>query len=65
MSFELDTTPPGSEALAVAEKELRETENNMKEGLAALKKYIEGEFSANFFQCSFWWSSLLLALSHL
>ncbi|XP_033315788.1 clavesin-2 [Bombus bifarius] len=43
MSFELDTTPPGSEALAVAEKELRETEKNTKEGLAALKKYIEDD----------------------
>lgn len=64
MSFELDTTPPGSEALAVAEKELRETENNTKEGLAALKKYIEGEFAENFFQCSFCRSSLPLALSH-
>lgn len=53
MSFELDTTPPGPEALAVAEKELRETENNIKEGLAALKKYIEGEFPVNFFRCSF------------
>ncbi|XP_043594012.1 clavesin-2 [Bombus pyrosoma] len=43
MSFELDTTTPGPEALAIAEKELRETENNKKEGLAALKKYIEDD----------------------
>ncbi|XP_060815039.1 retinaldehyde-binding protein 1 [Bombus pascuorum] len=48
MSFELDTTQPESEALAFAEKELRETENNTKEGLAALKKYIEDDQTLHF-----------------
>ena len=41
MSFELDVTLPGPEAMAVAEKELRETEGNVKEGLAELRKYLE------------------------
>ena len=44
MSFELDVTVPGPEAMAIAEKELRETEGNVKEGLAELRKYLEGEF---------------------
>ncbi|CAK9799176.1 Retinaldehyde-binding protein 1 [Anthophora quadrimaculata] len=41
MSFELQLQPPGPEAQAVALKELRETEENVREGLAALKKYLE------------------------
>lgn len=45
MSFELNLKLPGAEALAVAEKELRETEENVKDGLAKLRAYLEGEFS--------------------
>ncbi|CAK9814966.1 Retinaldehyde-binding protein 1 [Anthophora plagiata] len=41
MSFDLQLQPPGPEAQAVALKELRETEENVKEGIAALKKYLE------------------------
>ncbi|XP_053981401.1 retinaldehyde-binding protein 1 [Hylaeus volcanicus] len=41
MSFELNLQPPGPEARAVAVKELRETEENVKKGLAELKKYLE------------------------
>lgn len=43
-SFDLDLKLPGPEALAVAEKELRETEENVKDGLAKLRSYLEGEF---------------------
>lgn len=51
MSFELNLKLPGAEALAVAEKELRETEENVKDGLAKLRAYLEGEFSRfNFFK---------------
>lgn len=42
MSFSLSMSPPGPEAKAVAEKELRETEENVKKGLEVLKKYLEG-----------------------
>lgn len=45
MSFDLDLKLPGPEALAVAEKELRETEENVKDALAKLRTYLEGEFS--------------------
>lgn len=44
MSFDLDLKLPGPEALAVAEKELRETEENVKDALAKLRTYLEGEF---------------------
>lgn len=44
MSFELQLQPPGPETMALAEKELRETEKNVQEGLAALKEYLQGEF---------------------
>lgn len=42
MSFEMIKHPPGPEARALAEKELRETEENVKNGIAALRKLIEG-----------------------
>jgi len=42
MSFTLLLDPPGSEARALAEKELRETEENVKKGIETLRKYIEG-----------------------
>lgn len=42
MSFAILTDPPGPEAMAVAEKELRETEENVKKGIETLKKYLEG-----------------------
>ncbi|KZC14224.1 Clavesin-1 [Dufourea novaeangliae] len=41
MSFELEVEPPGPEAQAVALKELRETEENVRDGIQALKKYLE------------------------
>lgn len=41
MSFKLELQQPGPDSLAVAKKELRETEENVKEGLAALKKLLE------------------------
>ncbi|XP_043798221.1 retinaldehyde-binding protein 1 [Apis laboriosa] len=41
MPFDLDLKLPGPEALAVAKKELRETEENVKEGLAKLRIYLE------------------------
>lgn len=41
MPFDLELNPPGPEAKALALKELRETEENVKEATAALKKYIE------------------------
>ena len=42
MSFALLLDPPGPEARALAEKELRETEENVKKGIETLRKYIEG-----------------------
>ncbi|XP_011701390.1 PREDICTED: alpha-tocopherol transfer protein-like [Wasmannia auropunctata] len=39
--FVLKTDPPGPEARAVAEKELRETEENVKKGLETLKKLLQ------------------------
>ncbi|XP_070153603.1 retinaldehyde-binding protein 1 isoform X1 [Polyergus mexicanus] len=41
MSFTLLMGPPGPEARALAEKELRETEENVKNGIETLRKYIE------------------------
>ncbi|KAL6433080.1 hypothetical protein ACFW04_006393 [Cataglyphis niger] len=41
MSFTLLTGPPGPEAKALAKKELRETEENVKNGIETLRKYIE------------------------
>jgi len=42
MSLTLFFDPPGPEAKALAEKELRETEENVRKGLETLKKYLEG-----------------------
>jgi len=42
MSFTILTGPPGPEARDLAEKELRETEENVKNGIETLRKYIEG-----------------------
>jgi hypothetical protein len=42
MSFEIMTGPPGSEAKALAVKELRETEENVKKGIETLRKLLEG-----------------------
>lgn len=41
MSFDMITHPPGPEARALAEKELRETEENVKNGIEGLRKLIE------------------------
>ncbi|XP_076242878.1 retinaldehyde-binding protein 1 [Calliopsis andreniformis] len=41
MSFELELHQPGPEARSVALKELRETEENVREGILALKKFLE------------------------
>ncbi|CAL1681553.1 unnamed protein product [Lasius platythorax] len=41
MSFDMITSPPGPEARALAEKELRETEENVKNGIETLRKLIE------------------------
>lgn len=43
MSFEIIIGPPGPEAKALAVKELRETEENVKKGVEALRKLLEGE----------------------
>lgn len=43
MSFELEEYPIDSDTKAVAIKELRETEENVKNGIETLRKYIEGE----------------------
>ncbi|EFN77309.1 Retinaldehyde-binding protein 1 [Harpegnathos saltator] len=43
MSFEIETNPPRPEFMAVAVKELRETEENVKEGIETLKKLLEAE----------------------
>lgn len=63
MSFELNLKLPGAEALAVAEKELRETEENVKDGLAKLRAYLEGEFSRfrffNLIKFFFFWFDLI------
>lgn len=42
MSFAIELDPPGPEARALAEKELRETEENVKNGIETLRKYLEG-----------------------
>ncbi|XP_012233421.1 clavesin-1 [Linepithema humile] len=41
MSFEMMTAPPGPEARALAVKELRETEENVKKGIETLRKLVE------------------------
>ncbi|XP_012522108.1 alpha-tocopherol transfer protein-like [Monomorium pharaonis] len=41
MSFALLAHPPGPEAKALAEKELRETDENVKKGIETLRKYLE------------------------
>ncbi|XP_032668664.1 clavesin-1 [Odontomachus brunneus] len=41
MSFEIQTGPPGPEAKALAEKQLRETEENVKNGIETLKKLLQ------------------------
>jgi len=41
MSFAMLTNAPGPEAMALAEKELRETEENVKKGIQTLRKYLE------------------------
>ncbi|PBC32778.1 Alpha-tocopherol transfer protein [Apis cerana cerana] len=48
MSFDLDLKLPGPEALAVAEKELRETEENVKDALAKLRTYLEEDKTLHF-----------------
>ena len=48
MSFELRMQPVGPEAKAVAEKELREIPENIQEGLAQLKKYLEEDKKLHF-----------------
>lgn len=42
MSFEIETGPIDEETKAVAVKELRETEENVKNGIEALRKLLEG-----------------------
>jgi len=42
MSFVMEAKPPGSEAKALAEKELRETDENIKKGIETLRKLVEG-----------------------
>ncbi|KAG7207509.1 hypothetical protein KM043_009141 [Ampulex compressa] len=48
MSFEVLLDPPGPEARALAEKELRETEENVKNGIVALRKQLEMDPSLHF-----------------
>lgn len=43
MSFEIQTSPPRPEFKALAEKELRENEENVKNGIEALKKLLQGK----------------------
>ncbi|XP_014599850.1 PREDICTED: alpha-tocopherol transfer protein-like [Polistes canadensis] len=43
MSFELEETPIDEETKAIAVKELRETEENVKKGIETLRKYIEDD----------------------
>jgi len=38
----METKAPGPEAKALAEKELRETDENIKKGIETLRKLIEG-----------------------
>lgn len=42
MSIAILLDQPGPEARALAEKELRETEENVKKGIETLRKYLEG-----------------------
>jgi hypothetical protein len=39
--FDIDRTPESAELLAIAEKELRETPENVKNGLAELRKLLK------------------------
>ncbi|KYQ59106.1 Retinaldehyde-binding protein 1 [Trachymyrmex zeteki] len=48
MSFDLLLDSPGPEAKALAEKELRETEENVKKGIETLRKYVEEDKTINF-----------------
>ncbi|EZA59216.1 clavesin-1 [Ooceraea biroi] len=41
MSFTIELNPPGPEARALAEKELRETDENVKKGIETLRKLLE------------------------
>lgn len=43
MSFIMDMNPPGPEAKALAVKELRETDENVKKGIETLRKLVEGQ----------------------
>lgn len=43
MSFEIQIGPPRAEFKALAEKELRENEENVKNGIETLKKLLEGK----------------------
>lgn len=43
MSFELQISTPRPEFKALAEKELRETDENIKNGIEALRKLLEGK----------------------
>lgn len=42
----MDTSPPGPEAKALAEKELRETDENVKKGIENLRKLLEGKLKS-------------------
>lgn len=42
MSFDIQLQAPGPESKDFALKDLRETEENVKKGLEALKKLLEG-----------------------
>lgn len=46
MSFDLVAGPLDEETRALAEKELRETEENVKNGIVALRKLLEGKSNA-------------------
>lgn len=50
MSFAMILAPPGPEAKALAEKELRETEENVKKGIETLRKLLEGWWTYYFLQ---------------
>lgn len=58
MSFTLISDPPGPEAKALAEKELRETEENVKKGIETLRKYVEGWWSYYFSQFKNKWNNI-------
>jgi len=48
MSFQLETGPLSADAKALAEKELRETPENVKKGLEELKEFLKNDPSLNF-----------------